>query len=260
MRQFMRIPRNRIRSKRNARSHPGDQETLLNLGHSCLKNMIHPLIVMADGPDFFELIDGWRRWLAVGMILGEDTDHLLDCSVTNEELDNVGIMCVNLISSIHREDVSVVDKWQTLNAICLNRPEIKNIDLAKMLDVHPSRITQILSVNNCSLSWQTAFVEGKVTSDDCYWCSKQPPELHDQLLLEKLKAKGARSARNGFDPAAPRRVTIPFGSGKVVVSGDWQALIDGLTDLLKNAKKAAGKASIATWAKGLAQKGKGVAS
>jgi hypothetical protein len=106
------------------------------------------------------------------LILGENSDHLLDCLMTDEELTDAQIIEINLLTAIHRHSLSGYDLWRGVEVLARAHPEWKQKEIAQHLSVDASRITQLLSPGKLNAAWQEALQAGRATIADCYAASK----------------------------------------------------------------------------------------
>jgi ParB-like chromosome segregation protein Spo0J len=86
----------------NIRSGLGTEDQLRLLGQSLMKHQDNPLIVLKDGT----VIDGNRR-LKAAELVGLET---LDCIVREGEMTATEIKTLQLVSVVHRADISAWDK------------------------------------------------------------------------------------------------------------------------------------------------------
>jgi len=219
-----------------------EEAELRPLGESLKKKQIQAVIAKPDGT----IIDGERRWRAAPLV-GLDT---LDVIITDEALTPAQVTEIQLVSALHRADLTGPEKWQACLRLMQLHPEWKGKDLAEQLHLDPSMVTRLLSPSRCIKAGQKAFVDGLIGVTDCYAMSKVGPEEQEAMLALKLKGgsrdaleRQARKKRNGNTGVKVNRLKISLGSGTVIsIAGRQLSLedvIDGLTETLKEAKKAA---------------------
>jgi len=219
-----------------------DEAELRFLGKSLKRKQIHPVIARPDGT----IIDGERRWRAAQLV-GLET---LEVIITDAAITPAQITEIQLVSALHRVDLTGPEKWQASLRLLQLHPEWKGKDLAEQLHLDPSMVTRLLSPSRCIKAGQKAFVDGLIGVTDCYAMSRVDPEEQAAMLALKLNGasrdaleRQARKKRNGSSGVKINRLKISLVSGTVItISGKQLSLedvIDGLTETLKAAKKAA---------------------
>jgi len=219
-----------------------NESDLRLLGESLKKKQIHPVIAKPDGV----LIDGERRWRG-GLLVGLET---LDVIITDEDLTPARVTEIQLISALHRVDLTGPEKWQACLRLGQLHPEWKGKDFAQHLHLDPSMVTRLLSPSRCIKACQQAFVDGLIGLTDCYAMSKVEPEEQAAMLALKLNGASrdtlewqARKRRNGNKGVKVNRLKILLESGTVITIAGKQLgledIIDGLTETIKAARRAA---------------------
>ncbi len=244
MRSFVRKPASWARRGPNARSHLGDESDLRALAQSYLKRPLHPLICLPDG----SILDGNRRH--AGLELVGRLDAEVDVCVTDEALTADQVAEIQLVSAIHRADLSAYDKAVAMRDIKAARKGLTNKQLAEeVLDIDPSLVTRYLSVFECIPEVLEAALAGKLGVSDWYGIAKLDPS--EQPVLLQLKLGGAsrdelerqgRKRRNGGAPAVrASKIKIALTSGvTVTVSGDDLSLdeaIEAVSEAQKEMRK-----------------------
>ncbi len=252
--------RDRIKVVGNVRK-TFDEEELRRLGRSYKKRWIMPLLALPDGT----LIDGERRFRG-GCLEGMEQ---FPVQVVGGVLRDGEIAEMQLISAVHRADLSGWEKYQAVKEMMRLDTKLTNKDLAERLDLDPSYLTRLLSPDNCIPPVQEAFMQDAIGIKAVYELSKARPEEQAALLAIKLAggndaeiARG-RKRRNGSTSAAPRmpKVTVAMpGGARVVISGKdlgMDEVVELLSETLKEAKKAASMYDIKTFASMMKDRAKG---
>jgi ParB family transcriptional regulator, chromosome partitioning protein len=245
MRSFVRKPASWAKRGPNARSYLGDESELRALAHSYLKRPLHPLICNPDGT----LYDGNRRHMGLELI--ERLDVEVDICITDEALLADQVQEIQLVSAIHRADLSAYDKAVAMRDIKAARKGLTNKQLAEdVLDIDPSLVTRYLSLFECIAEVQDAARAGKLGVSDWYSVAKLPPDEQPVLLemklsgasRDQLERQGRKRRSNGQPVARASKIKCQLSSGvNVVVSGDEISLdemIDALAEAGKEARKA----------------------
>jgi hypothetical protein len=251
MRQMMQFALCSLLLPFNLRQSPGDPEEQRRLGQSYLKRPIHPIICRTDQT----VLDGSRRVLGMRLVLGDKSDHPVDCLVTDEALSPEEIIEINLITAMHRRDLTGWEKFQGCLKLKERHPEWSNKDLAACLNVDPSMITVLLSPERCLPAIKDALRSGAIRISDCVAMARVDEKTQHELLTARLTGSMtsrdqmhqlARKARKGNNQPTNRvnRIKCPLpgpGGRSVVVSGENLTLsdvIDTLQSVIKLARKA----------------------
>lgn len=262
MRQFIRKPASWAKRGPNARSFLGEEADLRALAFSYLKRPLHPFICHADGT----LYDGNRRH--AGLELVERLDVEVDICVTDELLTTDQVVEIQLVSAIHRSDLSAYDKAVAKRSIKAAR-KVNNTQLAEVLCIDSSLVTRYLSVFECIQPVQEAAKAGKLGVSDWYALSKLPPDEQPALLEMKLNGasrdtleRHGRKRRNGTTTAVKvSTIKVSLAGGlSVVIRGegiDLEQGIEALVEAAKEGRKARDQGLDArTWSKVMEQKSK----
>jgi hypothetical protein len=134
-------------------------------------------------------------------------------------------------------------------------------DLAQALNLSEKMITVNLSPSRCIPAVQEALKQGKFGISDTYAISKLGEAEQAGLLALKLSGvsrdqleQAGRKSRNGqSDSVRLEKVIVPVPGGrKVVISGQGLAMVDVvdlLSEVLKEAKRAVELYDVKTWQK-----------
>ena len=126
----------------NVRKQMPDEDTLRRLGKSLRQGQQTPLLIDRDG----NVIDGHCR-LAGAILEGIDE---LDCIVVDGDLSNGRLATMQLVSAVHRHDISDYDKAVAIRTIKDGHPDKSNVWLAEELIHMPDyRMTPFLSLWEC---------------------------------------------------------------------------------------------------------------
>jgi hypothetical protein len=233
----------------NLRLNPGDEEEQRRLGASYLKRPIHPIICRTDKT----VLDGNRRVLGMRLELGEDSDHPVECVMTDEELTPADILQIGLVTAMQRRGLSDPEIYLGSKKLMAANPEWQKKDLAAALDLHPSMATMIFAVDNLIPVAREQFLSGAFRFSVAYDISKgSEREQHDLLAArvtgmsrEEMRRQARRSKNSNGKPAVRvSRVKCQMPSGVCVTfAGEGEGLslddlIETLTELLKEARKA----------------------
>lgn len=167
-RQLIRRKISSLRRGSNARKILGPEEHARALWRSYKKQPIHPFLISL--PDLIR--DGARRhW---GAELEGDGDCEVDCLVVEGNLSEPQITTLQLVSAIHRADLSAYDKAVAIRDIKAGYPGMTNRHLAEdILDIDPSSVTQNLALfDRCIPEVQEAAMAGKIGLTDWYTIAK----------------------------------------------------------------------------------------
>lgn len=243
MSQLVRKHIKSLRRGPNARQILGPEDEARALWRSYKKQPIHPFVISL--PDLVR--DGARRhW---GAELEGDLDAEVDCLVVAADLTPAQITALQLVSAVHRSDLSAYDKAVAVREIEAANPVMTRKQIAEdVLDIDPGMVTKLLSLFDCVPEVIEAAKDGKLGAGDWYAVSRSP----DQLATLALKLNGAsrdeveaesRKRRNGSATAVrASKIKCALPSGvQVVVSGNEMTLdemIEAMGEAIKEAKKA----------------------
>jgi hypothetical protein len=248
MRQMMQIPLCALVLALNLRLNPGDQEELRRLGASYLKRPIHPIICRTDKT----VLDGNRRVLGMRLELGEESDHPVDCVLTDEELRPEDILEIGLVTAMHRQALSDPEIYLGSKKLRAAHPEWQKKDLAAALDLHASMATMILAVDNLIPAAREQFLSGAFGFSIAYQISKVSEREQHELLAarssgasrDEMRRQARRTCNSNGNGQAVRvgKIKCPLPSGMTVqISGDGIDLdqaIEAAQDWVKEAKRA----------------------
>jgi ParB-like chromosome segregation protein Spo0J len=181
-----------------------------------------------------------------------------------QNLTDFEFAVIQLTNNLHCEDLTNVQKYDQITEIQRLKPDLKNSDLAKLLCVADSWITQMLSIEKCIPPVQEAFRAGLAITK-VYEISKQPFEKQHELWAaiqsgmvsrETLRGK-ARRSRNGESKIKVSSAKIELSEGAVIIRRpnlDMYLLIESLEECSKAAKKEADTYDIKTFQKMMADR------
>ncbi len=176
---------------------------------------------------------------------------------------------IRACENLQRTDVSGFQKWQTVMELLRINPAWTQKDVAMNLHLSEAMIVRLLSPSRCIGAVQEALKAGKMGITDCYAISKLPQAQQAEALSLKLSGASrdaieehARKRRNGNGAPAVRmdriKIAMPQGAS-IVISGSSLGMgevVDLLSEVLKDAKKAAETFDVRTWVKMMADKAK----
>lgn len=241
-RQLIRRKISSLRRGPNARKLLGSEADARALWRSYKKQPLHPLLISL--PDLIR--DGARRhW---GAELEGDGDCEVDCLIVEGNPTEAQITTLQLVSAVHRADLSPYDKAVAIRDIKAAHPGMTNKHLADdFLDMDPSQVPKYLSLFDCIPAVQEAAQAGGIGLSDWYKLSGLPPDQQRRMLAARLRGEiksradlneEARKQQNGHADQAK----VP--SIKITLSNDFTVTVRGkdLTlartgDLLKAASK-----------------------
>lgn len=92
-RKLVRLPRSKVRPDPNQPRKHFDQDKLLELAASLRANgQVVPAIVrvLPEDPDFFTILDGHRRWLALGMVPCDEIEAVVvEGNISEDEVEDI---------------------------------------------------------------------------------------------------------------------------------------------------------------------------
>jgi hypothetical protein len=194
----------------------------------------------------------------------------LDVIITDEPLTPAEIKEIQLVTSLHREDLKPYEQFVGCNDWLALNPTATAKDLAAKIDRDPSTLVRILSLSKCIEPVQQAASDGKLGPSDWYAISKVQETEQEVMLVAKLAGasrdqleKHGRKLRNGEAHGVKvNRLRIPLGpqGRSVTIAGSnlsLDAVIEVLQETLKFARKAKGEnLDGRTWVQVMKQKAK----
>ena len=236
------------------------EQELRQLGESLKVKQLQPVLAQPDGT----LIAGERRYRAAKLVGLASLEVIL----TDRLLSDSEIRLIQLTENLQRADLTGYEKWIGCSELLSINEGWTQKDLAAHLHLSEAMIVRYISPSRCIQDWQDALREGKVGISDCYAASKMPEA--DQAGLLALKLSGAsrdqieqagRKSRKEKAPAVRMskvKVETPSGA-TVTIAGDdlsMSEVVELLSEVLKEAKKAAETFDVKTWVKMMADKAK----
>ena len=226
----------------NIRSGLGSEEELRRLGRSLRTRQQTPLLILPDGT----VVDGHRRLAAARLVGIEELDGIvIDGDTPPAEVEQI-----QLVSAIHRADLTAYDKAMAMRGIEVANPGLTRKALAEeVLHIDPAMVTKYLSLFECIQAVQDAAKAYKIGVSDWYAISRRPDQ---EAALEKalngatraeLEEEGRRQRSGTQSQPAIRlpRIRIPLATdaanGTVTVAGE-EIDLDDAESLLKEAMKA----------------------
>jgi hypothetical protein len=227
----------------NLRLNPGDKEELRRLGASYRKRPIHPIICRTDKT----VLDGNRRVLGLRLELGEDSDHKVDCVLTDEDLRPADIIEIQLVTAIHRASLTGWEKWQGCLKLMELHPEWQQVDLANFLNVTPGSVTHMLSPSKCLPVIQEGLKDGRIALADCYTMSKVSDAEQHAMFAAKLsgaspgelrrQARRTRNSNGNGQVVKVNRIKIELAGGLTVTFSGKAISLDQAVDAAAEAGK-----------------------
>ncbi len=180
-RQIVRKPTASLKPGSNVRSDLGDEADLRRLGQSLKKGQQTPLLITP----LDVILDGYRRHKAAVL----EGIAELDCLVVEGNPTPAELKSFQLVSAVHRADLSPYDKAVAVRDIKAATPQTGK-ELAETLDMDQSSLSRLLALFDCVPEVQEAAREGKIGLTDWYAIARSP----DQLCTLALKLGGASRA------------------------------------------------------------------
>ena len=228
---LLRVPLASLVPGRNVRSDLGDLTQLVN---SLKKRQDFPLLVQRVG-DRYIIIDGHRRFAAAGVA---GIAELL-CIVSEGEPSPTEIKRIQLVSVLHREDISHVDKANGM--IALREDGLSGREIAVELAMDPGSVSKYLSLSECVEEVREAARNGLIGPSEWYLISRSP----DQLATLQMKLTGASRDELAKSIKKPKvgqvkvqRIDFPLPSGHVVTVKGGESSLEDAIEVLSNAIKA----------------------
>lgn len=222
------------------RQSPGSPEELKALGSSWLDCPVHDIIVTPS----LLVADGNRRVHGL-LCLGETEVNVF---MSDEELDEKGLLQIALTTAIHRADLSGWDKFCACQRLQSLNPAMQLKDLAAILHLDPSSLTRLLSPSKTTPEWQEALKAGKVGVSDCYAASKLPADKQVGLLTlklsgatrDQLESEVRKKRIKASTTVRATKIKVPLvGGSTVTVAGEDLSLeeaIEAMAEAVKLAK------------------------
>jgi ParB/RepB/Spo0J family partition protein len=202
-----------------------------------------------------QLIFGHARYMAAKSLGWA----VIEARVYPAGLSESQVRTIRATENLQRTDLTGYLRWQLCEDLLRLNPAWKGKDLAEHLSLHASTITYMLSPGKCLPAVHDALKAGHLTLADTYRFSQVSEEQQHELLAVVLSGATAgevgrrvRKARTAASEVRMSRVKIPLGGTTVVITGQelgMAEVVDTLTELLKEARKAAETYDVSTWQK-----------
>jgi hypothetical protein len=164
--------------------------------------------------------------------------------VVDDDLPPDKIAEIVLITDIHHKHKSCYEKSRAIERIMATHPEMKFKEVAALIRLHPSRVTQLLSYQGLNQAWKDAYQSGAVSADACYAASKAESSQWDAMLQAKLSGSNAkelermgRKTRNGTPTVKLSRIKIELASGVSVTFAGGELSLDEAIEAASEAHK-----------------------
>jgi hypothetical protein len=195
-------------------------------------------------------------------------DHELDCIRTDEEIDPSEIQ---LVTTFHQSGLTAYEQYLGATKWFAAHPGATAKELCHKIDMDAGWMTRLMSLDKCCQRVKEAAGAGQLGLSHWYAISKAATEDAQLMLLESIRAGGKGATRDAIETQRKRngtgqtvrlpkvRVPLPHGAS-VVVSGAHIGMMDLcelLSEVLKEARKAAEQYDVKTWVRMMADKARG---
>jgi ParB-like chromosome segregation protein Spo0J len=154
-----------------------DQAELRELADNMVAiGILHPLHCLVTG----EVISGNRRRLAS---LLDDRLKMLPAMIVSDELTAKELRIRRISENLQRAD-SLLDKFEECQGLLEEEPGATQADVARLLHVHPSTVTRIMSLDTCIPEVRAAADTIGIAA--VYKLSGETPERQAELLARIL--------------------------------------------------------------------------
>lgn len=223
--------------------------------------VLMPLLVMPSGV----LLVGHRRLIAA-LAAGLETVPVI---ITDRLLSESEIRVIQLTENMHRADLTAIEQVEGVEELARLNPGMTNKDLAGLLSFDPSMMTRLRSASKVIPSVREALAAGKIGLSTVYAISKcESPTDQERMLAQALSGasrdsieQAGRKSRNGKATAVTTervKIAMPRGATIVITGKDLgiSQVIELLSEMLKEARKAADQYDVKTWVRMMADKAK----
>ena len=212
-----------------------DAERLQELADSIRDHgILQPLIVFENGKRF-TIADGHRRFEAACLLELKEVPVL----VLSAKPDADTLLLTQLAANGMREDLKPTEKAQAYQRLKELRG-LSNVDLAKLMHVSKSAVTETLSYLELSNEAQALLDSGQIAGSTAYAISRAPDEATRQELLSKAvrgelrREDAARQVSRAHTGRSPRqRSTFRLPTAEISVAVDADLDIPSLVLLLQ---------------------------
>jgi ParB-like chromosome segregation protein Spo0J len=218
---------------------PGAPEELITLARSYLARPVHPIVLRLHD---MAVLDGNRRLLGLESI-GET--HV-DAYLTEEELSDIDLVHIGLITAVHRKGMSDFEQYQGVSVIESAHKDWNRTQLADFLNIPLPSLTTLLSLSGCIPEVKQLAAEGRFSRKEWYAISQLRPDEQPALVQIKLSGKGghelAAAAKKMRKPSSPlvtaSRFRIPLPDERIVTITGGEQSLDEVAETLAQALKA----------------------
>jgi len=148
------------------------------------QGLIHPVLVRPLENDTYELVAGYRRFLAHEELKYPTIESKI------RPMDEKEADLIVILENVNREDLTRWDYFQLFTS--LKERGVKNSQIAKYAHMTTSNVSQILNLSKVSAKVQEAVKEGKISSKAATQLKDLPLEEQD-TALESILANGSVS-------------------------------------------------------------------
>lgn len=227
--------------KQPIRSDQGSDDVLISLAQSWLTRAIHPIVCRPD----MTIADGNRRVAGLELLGVKEVEVF----VTTEELTDAQMVEIALLTAVHRKGLTDYERVQAVKRLAAAYSNWSRKELANHLNMDSSVITKMLATGLIPVV-DEAFQAGRISINDRYRISQEPPEKQHAMLEDRFKttreewAAKTRKARSTAPAVRASRIKVPLVSGATVtVAGDEVSMEEALEAVQEAAKQL--KAAIA---------------
>jgi hypothetical protein len=231
-----------------ARHHDGAY--LNRLADSLVRGQLQPIGLLKD----HSVIWGNARVLAARS--KPEITHLW-AAIFDEEVKERDFQRMRFIENQLRQDLSNAEKCINCVEYANSEPSMTLKEIAKDLGVDPSMVTRWCAWSNCIDLVRQALSCDSITLQTMYAISQLPPEQQEAGLSTALNGKKPRKS-SGVKMSRVK-IAMPQGASVVLSGSDLNMsdVVEMLSEVLKEAKKAAETFDVKTWMKMMADKAKG---
>lgn len=195
--------------------------------------LLQPLIVYEESARY-SLVDGYRRFITCGELGLDDVPAI----VLTTKPDSDTLLLTQLAANSMRLDLRPTEKAMAYQRLKESR-RLSNAELAKILHVSKSAITEIMSYLNLPGEAKSLLDSGQLAGSTAYAISRAPDEETKRELLNKakqgeLRRDDAAQRVNQTNPLTPKhRSTFRIDSFEVIVVSNDELDMASLLDLFK---------------------------
>ena len=205
--------------------------------------ILQPLIVFENGKRY-KIADGHRRFEGACLLDLKEVPVL----VLSTKPDADTLLLTQLAANLMRENIKPTEKAQAYQRLKEMRG-LSNVDLAKLMHVSKSAVTETLSYLELSAEAQALLDSGQIAGSTAYTISRAPDEATRQELLSKAvrgelrredAARKVSRAKSGRTPRQHSTFRLPMAEISVAANEelDFASLIGLFQKLGRECRRA----------------------